>query len=317
MRRLIVLLLLLTAAPAWADGGPVPPLDGGAGVGTRARPDRYVTIALDQGTLLQRLRHGKVTAWRMLPGSLGVPGAAFDGSMTGLSADGRTLVLAAIARRYPQRRTTLVVVDARRLHVRERVHLRGFFTVDAVSPDGRRLYLLHYAYPRNGLRYEVRAYDLAGHRLVPEPIVDPREPDEKMLGLPYARTTSDDGRWVYTLYGSPDHPPFVHALDTRAGTAACIDLDGLPSADPSTLHLVAPIAGEPLRVVSSAGAQAVIDRRTFKVSTPAAAPAHSTPAAAPAGDGPWPLIGAAAALVLLAAWAVRSRRPRTPTGAPR
>jgi hypothetical protein len=309
MRRLIVMSLVVWAfglavpAALRASGGPVPPLEGGAGVGIAGHPDRYVTVALAHGTLLERLRHRAVAGWRMLPGTLGVPGAAYDGSMTGLSADGRTLVLAAIPRHHPPRRTVLVVVAARRMHVRERVTLRGFFTVDAISPDGRRLYLLQYVQPGNALRYAVRAYDLPSRRLLRRPIVDPREPGEKMLGIPFSRVMSGDGRWAYTLYQRPGDAPFVHALDTRAGTAACIDLDSLAGADAGGLHLVAPVAGEPLRVVSAAGTQALIDRRTFRVSAPAAAPPATAPASG--GGGPAPLVLGALALALVAAWAGR------------
>ena len=46
------------------------------------------------------------------------------------------------------------------LHVIRRLTLPGSYTVDAISPDGRWLYLIHYTARRNLLRYEVRAYDL-------------------------------------------------------------------------------------------------------------------------------------------------------------
>ena len=45
-----------------------------------------------------------------------------------------------------------------------------------------------------------------------------------MAGTPMTRTTSADGRWVYTLYQKPSGEPFVHALDTVGGAAYCIDL---------------------------------------------------------------------------------------------
>jgi len=67
----------------------------------------------------------------------------------------------------------------------------------------------------------VRAYDLAARRLLPEPVVDPREPGEKMQGLPMTRATSADGRFAYTLYERPRGAPFIHALDTVRGSAAC------------------------------------------------------------------------------------------------
>ena len=107
------------------------------------------------------------------------------------------------------------------------VALRGDFSFDALSPDGRLLYLIHYLSRRDPTRYEVRAYDVPAGRLLPAPIVDPREADERMRGLPITRVASADGRWHYTLYDGAGSHPFIHALDTVGRTAVCIDLDGI------------------------------------------------------------------------------------------
>ena len=48
-----------------------------------------------------------------------------------------------------------------------------------------------------------------------------------MRGYPITRATSPDGRWAYTLYDGAGAHPFIHALDTTGGEAACIDLDAL------------------------------------------------------------------------------------------
>jgi hypothetical protein len=45
-----------------------------------------------------------------------------------------------------------------------------------------------------------------------------------MAGYAMTRTTSADGRWVYTLYQKPNGAPFIHALDTVGAAAFCIDL---------------------------------------------------------------------------------------------
>ena len=55
---------------------------------------------------------------------------------------------------------------------------------------------------------------LGRSRLLPAPVVDPREPDERMRGMPITRATTADGRWEYTLYDGTGSYPFVHALDT-------------------------------------------------------------------------------------------------------
>src|SRR4051812_15822107 len=117
MRRLLAIgccgLGLALPAAARAAGGPVPPVVGGAGVsapgGGRGPPGvggagvsapggdvNSVTVATAGGTLVERVRRadGAIRRSAFLRARLGVPGAAFDGTATGLSADGRTLVLA-------------------------------------------------------------------------------------------------------------------------------------------------------------------------------------------------------------------------------
>jgi MYXO-CTERM domain-containing protein len=278
------------ATPALADGagGPVPPLQGGAGVSAPGSDLGYVAVwAGRDATVVERVRRGSgyVERSRVLRGSFGVPGIAYDGSSTGLSADGRTLVLAETINRYPVRRTRLVVMDARRLLPRGRVMLRGFSTVDAVSPDGRWLYLIHYT-SRDQSRYAVRAYDLRARRLLPRPVIDPREPDEAMQGIPLTRVMSADGRWAYTLYDRPDEAPFVHALDTRGRTARCIDLPSLSGEELSAVRLALGAAGATLRVEREGAPLALVDTRTFAVREPAATP-RSSPArpASESGDG--------------------------------
>ena len=115
----------------------------------------------------------------------------------------------------------------RRLRPRFSFHLRGDFSLDAVSPDGRRLFFIEQTSARDLTRYAVRVYDLAARRLDPRPVVDPAEADEPMRGSPIARASSADGRWAYTLYDGNGTHPFVHALDTAAARAKCVDLDAL------------------------------------------------------------------------------------------
>src|SRR4051795_10568322 len=205
MRRWLILSgcvgALAAPAGAGAAGGPVMPVQGGPGVTVPASAARYVAVGAGHETVVEQVLHGErgVGRTRVLDGVWGVPAITFDQDTTGLSADGRTLVLGQIQMRFPIRRTHLAVLDARRLTVLRRITLPGWFTIDAIAPDGRSLYLIRYL-RQDGSRYEVRAYDLAVHRLVPARVVDPREPGEKMQGLPLTRETSADGRFAYTLY---------------------------------------------------------------------------------------------------------------------
>src|SRR5439155_20246193 len=136
------------------------------------------------------------------------------------------------------------------------------FSVDAISPDGRRLYLIQYTSPRDPLAYAVRSLNLRSGRLDPGEIVDPRERDEAMHGLPVSRAMSPDGRWAYTLYDGADGPAFVHALDTQGRTARCIDLPSLPDGV-NIAGLSLAVRGGGLQVRSGAGTVAFVDRRTF------------------------------------------------------
>jgi hypothetical protein len=309
MRRLLAMAIfglgLVLPASAQGDGVGVGPVVGGGGVSAPGGALNYVTVTVGRRTLLEAITRdeGAVQRTALLRGDLGVPGAAFDGSGTGLSADGHTLVLIDIDYAYSQRRSHLVVVDARRMRVRESFWLPANYELDAISPDARWLYFLHYRYTRKGVTYEVRAYDLPAHRLLRKPIVDPREPDEKMIGQPVTRTESADGRWVYTLYERQSGPPFIHALDTTGVAARCIDLPprGFDGVGFPQISLV--VAGPTLRIVAPR-AHAVIDLRTHALTRPAAS--------RPRRDGaPWALLLIAAPL-LLAALGVLARRRRPP-----
>jgi MYXO-CTERM domain-containing protein len=312
MRRLLLIatcILGVGAPTAHAAGGPVPPVQGGAGVSAPGSSLAYIAVRAGHDTVLQRVRRadGVVERSRLIRGSYGVPGAAYDGSNTGLSFDEHTLVLAAIRERSTN--TRLLTLDARSLRPRAQIVLPGHMTVDAISPDGRWLYLIRYRSVRNN-RYDVLAYDLARRHLLPTPIVDPREPDEKMQGFPLTRTVSADGRWAYTLYANPEGEPFIHALDTERRTAACIDLDDLTTEDASDARLVLP--GGTLRVEGTAAPLALVDTRTFAVRDPAAkAPPVRRVASSGDDDGggvPW--FVAFIALLPLAGLAVVARRRR-------
>jgi len=260
----------VTAAGAAADGGPAPgPLAGWKGVVAPSGSERYVTLPAGPRTVVAAVstRDGTVVRFRDLRGAWGIPAVAWDGTADGLSADGRTLVLAQWLR-PGQRSTRFAVLDPRRLRPRRRVVLAGAFSFDAVSPDGRTIYLIEYVAAQDATRYRVRAYDLAARRLLPQPIVDKREPDEPMIGAPITRAWSQDRAWAYTLYRRDGAKPFIHALDTTNRRAVCIDLpwrgsqDALwrvrltLSADQTKLVLQRRGGGDPV---------AVVDTRTFRV----------------------------------------------------
>jgi WD40 repeat protein len=170
-------------------------------------------------------------------------GRAWPGA---ISADGYRIVLQERSRRNTSR---FALFDAARARVIARVELRGGFQAEALSPDAKRLYLIHWR--RNG--YDLQTYDFATRRVRPTTLA---EPDEKMTGTAWTAVTTRDGRWLLTLYVGGAEGGFVHALDLRRGVAHCIDLPWRAvdlnrygaaalalSPDDRTLYLANPVLG--------------------------------------------------------------------------
>jgi hypothetical protein len=292
------------AAPSAAgDGLPVLAVDVGAsGVAAPGGTVRYVTVTVGKTTMVEAVRRngGQIVRMHGWPGVWTIPAVAYDRTAGGLSADRGTLVLIEPRKGFPRARTRLLVLRARTLRSADVVPLDGDFSFDAVSPDGRRIYLIQYSSPIDPTRYLVRAYDVPTRRLLPRPIVDPRDTTEKMRGNPLSRVASLDGRWAYTLYDGGGHP-FIHALDTRGGTAWCIDLEGIPPRlNLWRLRLHLGSDGGLVTVDDGSRTLAAIDTSTLE------------PPVVHAGRRWWPVAVAAAivaALVAAAAYTLR-RRPR-------
>jgi len=119
------------------------------------------------------------------------------------------------------------------------------WSFDALS--GQFLYLIQ----TFRVGYEVRLYDLATDTLQQEPLKDPRD-GALIEGAPFARASSPNGRYLFTLYLGGGGGAMIHELDLAAGRAYCIDLPGqgdfgaattwslVPDADGSTLWAINP-----------------------------------------------------------------------------
>jgi uncharacterized membrane protein len=274
-RIFIAALLVLALAPlARADGLPVS--DAGGPATIAGNSGRYMAVPTAKGTLVVHYSD-VVYASHLLDGRFAVPVVALDGSATGMSFDGSTLVLINPRRSFPRSQTTFAVLDARNMSLRSTIVLDGDYSFDALSPDGTRMYLIHYESPRDPTRYEVRAYDIAAHRLLPNPIVDKAEPDERMAGLPITRVMSADGRFAYTLYDGGGKTPFVHALDTVSSDAHCIDLDAL-AGNQDLYNLRFSLAADGTRLAVVAGSRQIVafDTRTYVPVAKVAAPTESS-----------------------------------------
>jgi hypothetical protein len=226
-------LATLSAAPAAAGDGPGPfAQQGGPGVVVPAigqsGPLRIVAVPANAGanTVLEQIQttDGQVRGYVDILGGYGIPSITWALGGDSLSQDGRTLVL---GRLQPGSPSGFLVYDTRTLRMKRAITLPGAFSFDALSPDASRMYLIQYTLAGDYAHYVVRAYDLRTNRLVPGRIADHAQKSWVMNGFPMTRTTSADGRWVYTLYQNGGNGyPFIHALDTVRGVAHCI---GLPN----------------------------------------------------------------------------------------
>jgi hypothetical protein len=310
MRALVlvaaVIVTLSVTATAAADGLPVLGIDvGQQGVTAAGSPDRYVTINDGEWTIVERVARngGRVLAWQKILGTFTIPAVAYDSSASGLSADGSTLVLIQPRQAFPRARTTFALFDARKLALERTFTLRGDFSFDAVSPRGKKMFLINYTSPADPTRYTVRAYDLVANALVAKPVIDPAEKNpDKMRGAPITRMLSPDGRWAYTLYDGAGGEPFVHALDTATSRAHCIDLPMLVGNQALWDLRFTRGPGTQIRIGASGQALAVVDTSTFAASVPSVT--------APSNLRPWLIAVALAALTLLVALGARRRRFR-------
>jgi hypothetical protein len=286
------------ASTASADGLPVLGVDvGSKGVTVPGAVARYVTLwAGPRSTVVARVARngGRIVRSKLLQGAFTIPAVAYDGSASGLSADGSELVLIEPRTSFPRARTSFAVLDARRLRLLKVLRLQGDFSFDAISPSGSRIYLIQYLSAKDATKYAVRAYDLRVGRLLPEPVVDPHAADEQMRGQPLSRAMSPDGRWAYTLYDGNGKTPFVHALDTSRATARCIDLDALKGNQYLwRLRLTVRGNGKQLAVRNGSETELVVSTRTFAVRKP---PGPS--AASKVSSLTWPWAAGASALAL-------------------
>jgi hypothetical protein len=266
MRHLFALALAalaLVAVPgalaAGPDLGTTGTLDAGKVTYTAAPAHSKTSLAV-------RAADGHIIRQASLRGAWGFPRVTLNGDAAGLTRDGRLLVLAEVPtnRASPLRSDSrFVTVDTRRLAVTRSIRLRGDFGFDALSPNGRTLYLIEHFSEADLSRYRVRAYDLKTRHLLRGAITDPRDAAEPMSGFPAARLTAAGGRRVYTLYSSAEHP-FVHALDTVSRTAVCIDLPSvIDRIELATMRLSD--GGRILTIVGPVGPRFVVDTKTFRV----------------------------------------------------
>jgi hypothetical protein len=238
--RILTLALAVALAslsfPATAGAKGAGMMAAPAGVAVAGSPYRYIAIhprVAGAPTVVARIdrQGGRLRRWWYLRGDFQIPAVAYDGSAGGLSADGGTLVLSRFKFEWPPRGSRFAVLDTglylrhprrpgerRPAHAIHRLDLPGFYSFDAISPDGRTAFLVHHLVHGHDVGgFELRAIDTETGQLVPVPGAG--RPGAPLAGLPITRATSGDGRSIYTLYFGAHRRLFLLALDTVSGCA--------------------------------------------------------------------------------------------------
>ena len=230
-------------APAAADGLPA--------VGVGARPLstfggklEYVTARAKPDTFLRErsVARGRVLRSLRLKGNLSGAGGGIrrlaERALGGWPHAGVDQPAQALpARQHHLRRDRREAAAARAAHIR----LRGDFSFDAISPDGRLVYVIDYLSKSDFTKYAVRAYDMRGRGgCCSDPVVDPNEPGEDMSGLPIVACVRTPRAAGHTRSTSPAQAPVRARARHRARrTAVCIDLDDVRSLSALELHCTA------------------------------------------------------------------------------
>lgn len=142
-----------------------------------------------------------------------------------LSANGRWLALRQLEQTTTK--STFALVDTQKATLAKTFTVQGDFDLDAVSPNGSRVFLLERLHDTTG-HYYVRRYDVASNHLFQGIIADKSEiNDPRMLGSGLTRQMAQDGSRAYTLYtDTGSNIAFVHILplDSNFNGARCINL---------------------------------------------------------------------------------------------
>ncbi|HET7509836.1 MAG TPA: M14 family zinc carboxypeptidase [Solirubrobacterales bacterium] len=253
--------LALAAPGAQAKGFDT--MGGLGGVAQAGSPYRFETLtpqhpkAGGRWTVVVRTdrRSGRVSRWWHLGGSWMIPAAAYDGSSTGLSANGKRLILASFRYAYPRpdRWTTRFAILATGPHPRyrpgtgstplsrapaEHFVLDGDFRVLGLSPDGATAYLAENVRPGYPGSYAIRAMDTSSGRLLRGDLFDSRRLRLRLEATPITALAAP--RRLYTLYYGRGRTVYLQALDTASGRVVTKALPPLHwFANPMMLKLLA------------------------------------------------------------------------------
>jgi len=215
-------------------GESVKVLDSGTGTVVRELPigtpaadwsRYYIVTPLTGSAQLKAIdpASGRTIAQATIPAGYSLPDIAFQGPTAGLSPNGQWLALT-----QKGSATNFLVGSSSLTDSFKTIRVDGDFVFDALSNDGKSLYLIQKMKDAN--HYQVRLYDVAAGALMPQPVVDKREPNEPMNGIRGDSAADANGNYVYTVY-IRDGGPYTHALPLDEPIAWCVDLPSTAASD--------------------------------------------------------------------------------------
>ena len=201
--------------------------------GSFSQDHQHIYTAIPQGThtsiTITSTQGNSASRTFTIPGTYSTNGSDYTKSV--LSADGHWLALRQLAPTSTM--TTFALVDTQKGTLAKTFAVQGDFDLDAVSPDGSRVFLLQRLHDTTG-HYYVRRYDVASNQLFQGIIADKSElNDPRMLGTGLTRQMAQDGSRAYTLYtDARSNIAFVHILplESNFNGARCINLPAGKSA---------------------------------------------------------------------------------------
>ena len=216
-------------------GESVKVLDSGTGTVVRELPigtpaadwsRYYVVTQLTGNAQLKAIdpASGRTIAQATVPAGYSLPNIASEGPTAGISPNGQWLALT----RNSSSVTNFLVGSSSLADSFKTIRLDGDFVFDALSNDGKSLYLIQKMQDAN--HYQVRLYDVGAGALMPQPVVDKRESNEPMNGIRGDSAADANGNYVYTVY-IREGGPFIHALPLDEPIAWCVDLPSTASND--------------------------------------------------------------------------------------
>jgi DNA-binding beta-propeller fold protein YncE len=218
-------------------GETVKVLDSGTGTVVRELPlgtpasdwsRYYIVTQLTGSAQLKAIdpASGRTIAQVTVPAGYSLPNIAFQGPTAGISPNGQWLALTQSSPSV----TNFLVGSSSLKESFKTIRVNGDFVFDALSNDGKSLYLIQKMKDAN--HYQVRLYDVTAGSLTAQPVADKREPTEPMNGIRGDSAADPAGSYVYTVYIRAGGP-FIHALPLGQPFAWCIDL---PSRAPNDME---------------------------------------------------------------------------------